>query len=285
MSKSSPRKSKFYIVIMTVPISILPGCSSGATGHWRAGDFFSDQNVIALANAAERGDTKEIDRLISAGTDVNTRGKDGMTPLLWAMWAKSKPGFRRLLERGADPNLQVTGGRGKGSSVTSLSAMAANDSEWLELVLKHGANPNLVNPEGTFASKSTTPIFDAVLSRRTKNMELLIKAGANLNFQDACWGTAMMEAADGNWFDTVYQLIESGADYNLSDKFGYCLADRVVDSNVDPKSDLGRYREKVMAFLSKKGVDLDDVRKKLKEKQKHPALRMGENGQWIPNPE
>lgn len=284
MRHSSALKSKAYALIVTLSTSILPGCSTGTTGNWRAGDFFSDQNVIALANAAGSGDIKEIDRLISAGTDVNVRGKDGMTPLLWAMWAKSKPGFRHLLERGADPNLQVTGGRGKGSSVTSLSALAANDSEWLELVLKHGANPNLVNPEGASACMSTTPIFDAVLSRRQKNLELLIKAGANLNFQDACGNTPAMLAATLNLFDTVYKLLDAGADYRLADKAGYDLADCVADSRVDPKLD-GGLREKVISFMSKKGVDFDDVRKKLIEKHKHAAIKLDENGNWVPNTE
>ncbi len=247
------------------------GCSRGPTAEWRPRDFFANANVIALALAAERGDTKEIDRLVSAGTDVNTRGKDGMTPLLWAMWAKNKVGFLQLLERGADPNLQLTGGSSIGSSVTSWSARAENDSEWLEIVLKHGADPNLVNPGGS-GSTNKTPIFDAIDSREARNLDLLIKAGAKLDYRDSCGNTPMMYAAGANWFDSVYRLLEAGADYRIRDNYGYDLADEVVNSRVDRQSDSEQWRQKVIAFLSRDGVNFDLTRKKLVEKGEFRGL-------------
>jgi len=125
------------------------GCSKGPTGRWEPRDFFTDPNVIALALASERGEVKEIDRLVSLGTDVNARGKDGITPLFLAMWAKNKAGFLRLLERGADPNLQLSGSPGAGSSIMSVSALVENDSDWLEIVLKHRGNPRPEKVAGT----------------------------------------------------------------------------------------------------------------------------------------
>jgi ankyrin repeat protein len=210
---------------------------------------------------------KEIDRLVSLGTDVNARGKDGITPLFLAMWAKNKAGFLRLLERGADPNLQLSGSPGAGSSIMSVSALVENDSDWLEIVLKHRGNPNLVNPPG-FVCKNSTPIFDAIRSRRARNLDLLIKAGAKIDYQDACGDTAMIYAARAGWYDSVYRLLEAGADYRIRNTSGYDLADWIVESTGNPKSELGQWREKAMAFLKRKGVDFDATRKKLAERSK-----------------
>ena len=63
-------------------------------------DYFADPGVRALANAAEAGDVKEIDRLVASGVNVNAVGSHGMTPLKWAMIARSHDSFLRLLERG-----------------------------------------------------------------------------------------------------------------------------------------------------------------------------------------
>jgi hypothetical protein len=52
--------------------------------NWRAEDFFTDLKVIELCRAIEKEDLILIDKLIAEGTDVNAKGKDNMTPLLWA---------------------------------------------------------------------------------------------------------------------------------------------------------------------------------------------------------
>jgi hypothetical protein len=245
----------------------LLGCSRGPTGGGAPRDFFTDPNVISLVLASERGDVKEIDRLVSLGTNVNARGKDGITPLYFPMWAKNKAGFLRLLEHGANPNLQLTGSSGVGSSVTNDSARAENDSEWLEIVLKHGGNPNLVNPQGS-GCKNSTPIFEAVRSRRAKNLDLLIEAGAKIDYQDACGDTAMIYAAGANYFDSVYRLLEAGADYRIRNTNGHDVVDWIVWSNCNPKSELGQWREKAVDFLKGKGVDFDARRARLTEKNK-----------------
>jgi ankyrin repeat protein len=76
----------------------LAGCEemsqlTGKTFHekfgWKAEDYFTDPKVIALCHAIEANDLKEIDRKIAAGADVNAKGTDGMTPLLWAFQTTS----------------------------------------------------------------------------------------------------------------------------------------------------------------------------------------------------
>lgn len=44
-------------------------------------EVFYDPQTGALAAAAARGDVAEIDRLVQAGAEFNTTGKDDVTPL------------------------------------------------------------------------------------------------------------------------------------------------------------------------------------------------------------
>src|SRR5438132_2847004 len=92
---------------ITVLSSIPLGCSQrlpmlNPTFHqragWKAEDFFEDRGVIDLCHAIEANDIAEIDRLVAAGANVNAKGKDNMTPLLWALPDNKLDRFKKLLE-------------------------------------------------------------------------------------------------------------------------------------------------------------------------------------------
>ena len=72
---------------------------------WKAADFFTDPEVIALGDAIAANDLDRMRQLIAAGADVNAKGKGNMTPLLWAFFDEKPERFRMLLEAGADPNV------------------------------------------------------------------------------------------------------------------------------------------------------------------------------------
>src|SRR5689334_20791617 len=63
---------------------------------------------LALAQAAGRGDVKQIGRFAATGDSVNSVGQHGITPLWWAAWTRNYDGFLALLELGANPNAQTT---------------------------------------------------------------------------------------------------------------------------------------------------------------------------------
>ena len=59
-------------------------------GRLKLQDFYQEKDVIELAEAAAEGDIRRIDELSVDGRNINHIGRDGMTPLLWALMAKSK---------------------------------------------------------------------------------------------------------------------------------------------------------------------------------------------------
>ncbi len=249
-------------------------------------EFFRDPDAVAIAEAAERGNVKEIDRLVSAGAPINATGKYGVTPLLWAMWARNKAGFIRLLERGASPDVIVIIPRedvSEGGELTyalkSWSAIAQaagelDDSEWLEVLLKHGANPNLPPPDAEKAIvryAGRTAIFTAVDIGNQKNIDLLLRAGADPNHQDAFGKTpaiALMYSDQiKNRFTTLHHLLEVGIDYRIKDRLGEDVVYLALRYEPDLKSDEAIWRDKVIELLKKKGEDLEAVRKRIADER------------------
>lgn len=258
MPLAEPRWTWQVQIRITAMLAIAcAGCSRGPTGKWHFGNDFSDSKVRALVRAVEEEDLETIDRLVAAGADVNSEGRDGVTPLLWAMMAGKKHGFERLLERGADPNRPLIGRAWyAGYSVTNAAVRIEGDNFWLEAVLRHGGNPNCVEP-----AHQTTPVFDAVMDRKMSRLDKLVKAGGNLNHQDDFGNTPLITAAHIRWFEGVYYMLEAGGDHRTTDNAGFDLGCAVLNDQVGLVGDAERWRTRVLELLDKKGVDWEACRK------------------------
>ena len=245
-------------------------CASVKAGAPKASDYFLTKPQLDLAIAAEKGKTNKMDALLRAGADVNARSKYGMTVLFWCLLQQNKNAFEFLLEHGADPNVQMdtnapTLEETLGLAGTSVMDVAPRKTDvwYLDQVLKHGGNPNLVNP----VSKRT-PIYWVMLSIRQenlKNMEILLAAGAQVNFQDGQRGyTPLMFAALSSRYDMAYTLLEAGADPAIKDFHGDTIV-RIANMNgphLDQKGWRYPWYLKVMDVLKSKGMDMDEGKPK-----------------------
>ena len=68
------------------------------------------EDAATLLEAAGKGDISTIEECISKKVDVNTRDKQGFTPLLFAVRHNREDAFVRLLGLGADVNIPSTDG-------------------------------------------------------------------------------------------------------------------------------------------------------------------------------
>jgi ankyrin repeat protein len=177
-----------------------------------AEQYFESPVQIELANAVEAGDISGIDAAIGRGAKVNASSRQEMTSLFWAMSKKSKAGFERLLEKGADPNFVAKGlGANKEQiSVMELAAMA-EDPDYLRMALKHGGNPNLIVSD----ISGETVLFTAIHNHRLENVVVLVNAGSNINHQSKGGDTPIMVASSSTKYDIAYQLMEMGADLSI----------------------------------------------------------------------
>lgn len=229
---------------------MLFGCQvSNRAGRVNLQDFYQERGAIELAEAAADGNVRRIEVLMASGENINNIGKDGMTPLLWALMAKNKVGIRRLLELGASPNIAIK----SGDSVVSLAA-AMESPDFLNLILAHGGDPNHVNPQDSI---NPTPLFMAISRMNLANVQALIDSGVNLNYKrPAGKETPIMAAATLNQWRMVYALLIAGADYNIRDKWSYSITYYIENNNIVADTELYRWRQKVVDFLEAKGVSV-----------------------------
>jgi ankyrin repeat protein len=74
------------------------------------GNNIFEHNNERMTTAAQRGDIHVIEELICQGTDVNTPNKDGMTPLIVAVYNHQHDAVKLLLASGADVNIADASG-------------------------------------------------------------------------------------------------------------------------------------------------------------------------------
>jgi len=240
------RRLSLLIVLAVVSTACIEDANA-----MNARDYFTSPVELALIDAAGAADIRKLERLVAQGADVNARGRDGMTPALWALAHQSKNGLAFLLEHGADPNKQLTS---DGSSAMSLSAAAA-DSWYLREIIDHGGNVNLWNPV-----RCQTPIFDAMGALRDENVRLLIASHANLNALDKVGFTPAIGAAVQWRFDWVYVLLQAGADPAMQTPGGATLLTFVRRVPIVPANPNYIWKLKVVEWLKERGLDVEHGR-------------------------
>lgn len=202
---------------------------------WEAKDYFQDSLTIELCQAIENNDVKEMERLILAGADVNSVGKQGMTLLLWAFPDRKIERFECLLKHGANPYVVMESDFGAknrplhpyphgsrsledrgcevGQSITHLACRSPM-TQYMRIVFSNSGNANLLN-----AKTKAAPI-DIVISRFLpdikERVELLVKHNANLNrYYENELTYPAKKAVHTNRYDIALYLLQSGASYEI----------------------------------------------------------------------
>ncbi|MFA6029614.1 MAG: ankyrin repeat domain-containing protein [Elusimicrobiota bacterium] len=96
-----------------------------------------------VSEGDQESSSKMVDLLLSKGADVNRPAPDGMTALLRAACDRDRATVKKLLPRGADPNL--------GNYPIVMCAAQSSDREMLNLLIKHKANVNAADGTGNTA--------------------------------------------------------------------------------------------------------------------------------------
>jgi len=187
--------------------------------------YFDNPKEVQLANAVATGDLRLAQQTLNNGVDPNHVGREGMTPLFWAISKQNLDGFRWLLDHGANANTltrwQTDSGQTEIASALALTAVM-KDSSYLQALLDHGGDPNVVTNDW-----EQTPIYAVIMRRGIDNVKLLIKYHADLNHQDKSLKTPMLEAVGARMYTIALLLLQSGADPTLKDKWGYSTVDMV----------------------------------------------------------
>ncbi len=186
--------------------------------------------------------------------DVNTIPRGGRPDAPSLDEATSLDIIRMLLEKGANPNLQlkllppfrnIGADRGVDQMLTIgatplLRAAKALDAPAVALLLKHGANPNLPNLRGTTpvmaaaglgsVDADTRGVFttEDTPQRSIASLDLLIKAGGNIHLTDFRGQTPLHGAAFWGWNAAVQFLVDKGATLDAKDLKGMTPIDSAL---------------------------------------------------------
>lgn len=171
-----------------------------------------------LMSAANNGNLEAVRLLLDKGADVNTKGKNGETALLWAAkgwlgtWRKThEPIIEYLVDKGADVNARDKDGETAFSLVMQHKKYANFDSKAVnkigDMLLRHNADP------GNFPIKDVS-LFSAVRENNPVLVQILITKGADVNKEEDDGDTPLIAASWAGYLDIVKILVERGANVN-----------------------------------------------------------------------
>lgn len=275
---------KLLIILLLSLITIL-GCGNQSKSegnqkpiaYMSAEDMFpNDTMTQALVEAASDGDVEEIDELVAKGADVNAIGTFGCTPLVWVIEHPNKVGFKRLLEHGADPNLQQEGSNFSPLqwAVRSSSPLGGNlDLDYLRMLFViGGGNPNLTG------RKNGELLIDLSLLPGEEHVFMfLLNAGAGVDRIGAYGASVIYHAAEVNNFKIVYYLLEKGVNYLHvpHGRYSSWTLMNMINKNfkwksrcaVDPRAQQYMWFWRVVDFLEKRGMKFE-----IPQDMKRPAV-------------
>lgn len=168
----------------------------------------------ALVEAAARGDTSQVRKLLDAGVSIEQRDAQGRTPVLAATRGNHLETARALIARGANVNAQDAQ-----QDSAFLFAGASGFTEIVRATLAAGADLGSTNRYGG------TALIPACHHGHVETVRALLATPIDVNHVNNLGWTALLEAVilgDGSapYAEIVLMLVARGARVNLADRDG-----------------------------------------------------------------
>ncbi len=213
--------------------------------------FFKGKEV-ALEQAINNDDAGAVKEAIKNGANPNAVGLHGVTPIIVTAGNLKFNAMKALIESGANPNTYDKNGD---NAVTLAATTYKKDKRYLELLLENGGDPNSKRPNG-----------DPIITRfgNDHNLEALrwlVSKGADVNATSDGFPLVFDYATSIDW-DTVWTLMELGANYHFTDPRFIWKEDFADTSETPPGSPLFEYKEKVWRKLCESGIEVPPLTSK-----------------------
>ena len=243
---------------------------------WRAEEYFADPLVIALCRAIEAKDLAEMERLVKDGADINARGKDGMTPLLWAFPDNQLPRFKWLLEHGANPNVPVDGGFhtrqmiSRGDSVTYMVCKTSFPG-YFDAVFDNGGDPNLkhTGPVG-FSYRPLFTVISSGVPEKKEKVRRLIALGADMDALALGVTPLGLAVAWGGQCDIALVMLHAGANFRT---YGEDQIQRLIHW-------VARQERRLPEYTDRQRADFDELVKWLEDHGESYAKAKADLDRW-----
>ncbi len=237
-------------------------------------DLFFDAKMVILLRAIQRHDAAAAKSMLAQGVELNVRGKEGITPLLWLIMQKDLSAVELALQLGADPNFpaMIEINRTGPTPAQPLAIIAGDgDNKLFRLLLNYGASPNSRDN-----STGHSALFRCIGHDNWQQFTWLLENGVDINATDNSSRNAALYATGLLKYDFVVKLLELGIDYTKPNNGGVTLAHAIeVDFATNRKNPGFRLSEdmhKAKAMLEERGVVFppptpQEVREALKQGQ------------------
>ena len=160
---------------------------------------------ISLIEAAKAGNIEAVEQHLAAGSDVNAKDNNELTPLHWAAREGRKEVAELLISKGAEVNIQD-----KSMNTPLTMAILWEAPKVADLLRKHGAKTGL-------ELTADESIHAAVLTGQIEVVKKHLAAGTDVNERGAFDRTPLLF---GPTKEIAELLIAKGADVNAKDDAG-----------------------------------------------------------------
>ncbi len=201
--------------------------------------------VTPLRLAATNGSARMISLLLDAGADANEVGIEGETVLMTAARTGNVDAVEVLLDRGA----LVDQTEGWLDQTALMWAASEGHPEVLKVLIEHEADVNAISAIREWERQNTaeprakwlprgglSPLYFAARDGCLDCIDVLVDAGADVNFTDLEGVSPMVAAIANGYYDVAARLVQLGADVNLADSTGRTPLYAAVEFNTMPES-------------------------------------------------
>lgn len=225
-------------------------------------DYRLFQNTPAwdLAKAVQDENVIKISEIIAKDNKIANyqEPKYGSTLLMLTIMNQQLEPFKTLLANKVDVNIH-----GTFDGASALIEACGYDIKYAEILLQNGANANDVETGERGAGNTTreTPLIVASRTGKLDLVKLLLKNGADINYQNEYEQSALSGSVILENYEVILFLIQSGVDYKLPISYNqeqdktYYLVDELRFYTPDIGSTEYKYKMQIVDFLKSKGID------------------------------
>jgi uncharacterized protein len=208
-------------------------------------DAANRYGVTPIALACESGSAAVVEQLLKAGVIPNATGPLGETALHTCAHTGNVDAAKALLARGA----KVDAGDNWRGQTPLMWAAAQGHAAMVRVLVEAGADVNTRSTVVTWERQRTaeprdkwlppggfTALLLAARAGCVDCVNVLTKAGSNINEIDPENHTALVLALMNGEFDVAGALIDAGIDVNIADNVGRTALYAAVDAHTMPSS-------------------------------------------------